>query len=121
IRGFSKKAIFFGEDASCPVRASNIELGERVKFKLHIASASTDVSLPVAGRFNVMNALAAASVGYVLGRPIEEIAHSLGNFEPPKMRMEPIAHRSGALIFNDAYNANPASMIHSVRSVVESF
>lgn len=121
VRGFSKKIIFFGEDASCPVRASNIEVGEKVRFKLHLAGASVSVSLPVAGRFNVMNALAAAAVGYTLGRPIDEISRSLESFEPPAMRMEPVSNKTGALIFNDAYNANPASMIQSVRSLVESF
>jgi UDP-N-acetylmuramoyl-tripeptide--D-alanyl-D-alanine ligase len=121
IRSFSKKIIYFGEDSSCPVRASRIEVGSQARFKLHLGGESTDVQLPVGGRFNVMNALAAAAVGWVLERPIGEIASALEKFEPPHMRMEQIIHTSGALLINDAYNANPASMIQSARSVVESF
>ena len=68
-----------------------------------------------------MNALAAAAVGWVLERPIEEIAASLRKFEPAKMRMEIVPHASGARFINDAYNANPASMSLSVRSLLESY
>ncbi len=121
IRTYPNRIVFFGEDSSCPVRASRIEVGKDVRFILHLASASAEVRLPVGGRFNVNNALAAAAVGWVLERPISEIAERLEKFEPPKMRMEQIHHSSGAIFLNDAYNANPASMIHSVSSLVESF
>lgn len=121
VRSFSKKIIFFGEDATCAVRATNIQVGKTIEFKLHVGGSSFDVRLPIAGRFNVSNALAAAAVGWVLKIKTENIVAALEKFEPAEMRMQQVPHASGALLINDAYNANPASVTQSVRSFVESF
>jgi UDP-N-acetylmuramoyl-tripeptide--D-alanyl-D-alanine ligase len=121
IRQFSKKIVFFGDNPSCPVRASGIETSLNVSFMLHIGSHSVNVRLPVPGRFNVYNALAAAAAGWAAGVSIEQIRLGLERFEPAKMRMEVLKHRSGATIVNDAYNANPASMLESVRTATETF
>lgn len=121
VRAYKKRIVFFGEDSSCPVRSSAVETREKVKFLLHVGSKNTAVQLPVPGRVNVSNALAAAAAAWVLQIPIEQIVHGLETFEPPKMRMETVQHASGAVLINDAYNANPASMVQSIRSVVESY
>jgi UDP-N-acetylmuramoyl-tripeptide--D-alanyl-D-alanine ligase len=121
VRAYKKQILFFGEDPSCPVRASQVEVGERVRFRLHLGSESEVVNLPLPGRCNVMNALAAAAAGYSLHYPISDIVRGLEGFEPPKMRMEVTKLPSGAILINDAYNANPASMAHAVHSVVESY
>ncbi len=121
IRQYSKKMVFFGDNASCPVRASAIETSLNISFMLHIGAHSVKVRLPVAGRFNVYNALAAAAAGWVANVPIEQIGAALEKFEPAKMRMEILRHKAGATLVNDAYNANPASMIESVRTLTETF
>ncbi|MCB4756018.1 MAG: UDP-N-acetylmuramoyl-tripeptide--D-alanyl-D-alanine ligase [Elusimicrobia bacterium] len=121
IRSFTKRLVFFGEDSSCPVRASAVEIKETLNFMLHIGAVSTRVFLPVRGRFNVRNALASAAVGWVLNVPVEAIAEGLGHFEPPPMRMEILRHPSGAIFLNDAYNANPASMVNAVSTLMESY
>lgn len=121
IRKYKKKIVFYGEDSACPVRASNIQVGPRVKFNLHIGTQAATVTLPLAGQFNVNNALAASAAAWVLGIEIEMIAKGLESFKPPAMRMQPLVHETGAILLNDAYNANPASMINSVRSFAESF
>jgi len=121
IRRFSKKIVFFGEDSACTVRASNIESGEKLKFQLKIGGRAVAISLPVGGRFNVQNALAAAAAAWVMEVPLEIIAQGLSEFTPPPMRMERMIHYTGAVIINDAYNANPASMMNSVLSFTESF
>lgn len=121
IRSYKKKIIFFGENSSCPVRATSVEAGEKMSFLLHIGSQNIRVRLPVSGRCNVSNALAAAAVGWSLNIPIEKIASGLEKFNPPKMRNETVIHSSGAVLVNDAYNANPASMNQAVRSIVETY
>lgn len=121
IRQYSKKIIFFGDDASCPVRASGIESGVNISFFLHIGSQNVKIRLPVPGRFNVYNALAAAAAGWATGVGIDRIAEGLEKFEPPQMRMEVLKHSGGATLINDAYNANPASMMESVRTLTETF
>jgi UDP-N-acetylmuramoyl-tripeptide--D-alanyl-D-alanine ligase len=121
IRQYAKKMIFFGDDPSCPVRASAIETSMNVSFLLHIGSQSAKVRLPVPGRFNVYNAMAAAAAGWAAGVKIDQIAAALEKFEPARMRMEVLRHKTGATLVNDAYNANPASMLESVRTVTETF
>jgi len=121
IHQFNKQIIYFGENTSCTVRASAVEIKEQTHFLLHIGAQSARVHLPVQGRFNVRNALASAAVGWALQIPIENIIEGLNNFTPPPMRMERIYHPSGAVLLNDAYNANPASMVHSVGTLMESF
>jgi UDP-N-acetylmuramoyl-tripeptide--D-alanyl-D-alanine ligase len=121
IRTFTKKIIYFGEDSTCVVRASSIEVGEKIKFQIHISDKSAAVSLPIGGRFNVKNALAAAGAAWVMGIPVDTIAQGISQFIPPPMRMEMLNHFSGAVLINDAYNANPASMMNSVLSFMESF
>ncbi|OVE77470.1 hypothetical protein BVX98_02955 [bacterium F11] len=121
IRPFRKRIVYFGEDSSCAVRASMIDVGEKIRFRLHVGSQSKLVTLPISGRVNVMNALASAAVGWILNCSIDQIAHGLKSFQPPHMRMEVLSHQSGAVIINDAYNANPSSMLESVRTLVETY
>lgn len=74
------------------------------------------IHLPVMGRHNVSNALAAAAVGLWLGRPPAEIQQALARFAPVGMRMA--AERvGGVLLINDAYNANPGSMDAALREL----
>ncbi len=121
IRSFKKKIIFFGDNSSCPVRASAVEAAEHTRFMLHIGSESQPVQLAVPGRHNVMNALAAAAAGWSLGCSLPQIAEGLESFEPPKMRMQVLKLPTGATLVNDAYNANPASMVTAVRSLAETY
>jgi UDP-N-acetylmuramoyl-tripeptide--D-alanyl-D-alanine ligase len=121
VRSYKKRIVFVGENTSCPIRASQVEVGERVRFRLHVGSDSESVTLPLPGRYNVVNALAAAAAGWVLGIKITDIVRGLESFEAPRMRMEVSRLPSGAVIVNDAYNANPASMAQAVHSLIESY
>jgi UDP-N-acetylmuramoyl-tripeptide--D-alanyl-D-alanine ligase len=56
------------------------------------------------------NALAALAVAGILGVPLEVAAAALAAAPVSPMRMDVRRTRSGALVINDAYNANPASM-----------
>jgi len=69
----------------------------------------------------VSNALAAAAVGWVNGYAISEIVRGLEGFEPPRMRMEAMRLQNGTIFINDAYNANPSSMLQAVQSLSESY
>jgi len=82
---------------------------------LHFVVARTGdaVSLPVVGRWQASNALAAIAVAAEMGLGVSEAAALLGAFQPPKWRME--LRRAGALaVLLDCYNANPASMLGAV-------
>jgi UDP-N-acetylmuramoyl-tripeptide--D-alanyl-D-alanine ligase len=58
----------------------------------------------------VSNALAAATVGHLLGISGHEIKAGLEAFEPVKGRMSILETENGVHIINDTYNANPAAV-----------
>lgn len=67
------------------------------------------IRLPMLGTHNVANAIAASAAAAVLGCGLDQIKQALEAFQPPAMRSE-LLRGYGAIILNDAYNANPASM-----------
>jgi UDP-N-acetylmuramoyl-tripeptide--D-alanyl-D-alanine ligase len=60
----------------------------------------------------------AIRIGKALGLSKSMIEKGLKKFKLPKMRMEKIK-RNGALIINDAYNANPASMRYALNELIK--
>ena len=69
------------------------------------------VSLQGPGRHQVANALAAATVALALGLPGPSVASALSAaVAQSAWRMQLMPRSDGALVVNDAYNANPDSM-----------
>lgn len=87
-----------------------IDLFGRPTFKIVGRGISEKVCLPVPGRHNAYNALAAASIASILGLEPSEIAVGLAETKLPEMRMEILTTAEGVTLLNDAYNANPESM-----------
>jgi UDP-N-acetylmuramoyl-tripeptide--D-alanyl-D-alanine ligase len=75
--------------------------------------------LPMAGRHNLMNALAASAVATCLGIKPEEIALALRSVKPPQMRGEVIDFAAGFTVVDDSYNSNPRSLLSIVRAIAE--
>ncbi len=81
-----------------------------VRFTLEIAGARRPVLLHVAGRHNVINALAAAGVGLAVGLDLGRIVSGLEAARPVKGRC--VWRHAGLLrVLDDTYNANPASVL----------
>ncbi|MFT3861696.1 MAG: UDP-N-acetylmuramoyl-tripeptide--D-alanyl-D-alanine ligase [Micropruina sp.] len=69
------------------------------------------VTLRGSGRHQVSNALAAAAVALALGLPGQSVAAALSAaVAQSSWRMQLMPRSDGALVVNDAYNANPDSM-----------
>jgi UDP-N-acetylmuramoyl-tripeptide--D-alanyl-D-alanine ligase len=68
-----------------------------------------NISLKILGSHNMINALAAASIGLNFNVKPEDIAKALLNFKPSSKRMERITINSIRFI-NDCYNSNPDSV-----------
>lgn len=79
------------------------------RFMLNYLGESCDVKLPLAGRHQVSNALAAASVCIALGLSLTDIAHGLSQLTPVKGRMQP-SQLGRIRLIDDSYNANPVSV-----------
>lgn len=68
-----------------------------------------DFELGVPGRFNVMNALAAATAAIELGCPVQAVADTLREFTGIWRRFERVGERRGAVIVSD-YGHHPTAV-----------
>lgn len=104
--------LFGVSSASAQVLARNVRLQDgRTLFDLHLDgpdSPATPVSAQLLGDHNVLNLLAAAAVGHVLGIEAGRIATGLGRVQAPAHRLQPIHNRPARIVvIDDAYNSNP--------------
>lgn len=101
----------FGIQFPADVSARRVEAGDTgSRFELSIPGSEAQVDLPLPGRHNVMNALAAAACGVALGLDAEVIAQGLGRVESAQGRVVWKTTRQGARLIDDSYNANPTSL-----------
>jgi UDP-N-acetylmuramoyl-tripeptide--D-alanyl-D-alanine ligase len=101
----------FGFGAEADVSAERIVLeAERSHFRLLTPAGAAEVELPLAGRHNVGNALAAAAAGIALGLTPEVIASRLAEVRGAAGRLNWRRSREGARLLDDSYNANPSSL-----------
>ena len=106
-------AVCFGLSEGCDVRASRVcESAEGSKFTVHAFGKSFEAALSVPGLHNVLDALAAAAVGLLLGLSPEQIAEGLQSYAPLRQR---VSHAAGMTIIDDCYNAGPESMRAALR------
>ena len=80
------------------------------RFILRIGEGQQEITMPVAGEHQIINALAAAASAWAAGAAEEDIGRGLAGFVPVPGRTEIIPLEGGAFVVNDAYNANPASV-----------
>jgi UDP-N-acetylmuramoyl-tripeptide--D-alanyl-D-alanine ligase len=90
----------------------------RPRFSLRTPWGSTEVALPMSGIHMAINAAAAAAAGLVVDVPLEAVAPALSRATLSPWRMEMLRTTRGALVLNDAYNANPASMRAALATLV---
>lgn len=89
------------------------------RFILKTPDGEVEVKLPLIGRHNVYNALAAAAVAQYFGISVEQIAERLAASAPSKMRGELIRFANGVTVIDDSYNSNPSALIQSVRAMLD--
>jgi UDP-N-acetylmuramoyl-tripeptide--D-alanyl-D-alanine ligase len=94
------------------VRIGRVVLDElaRPSFQVQSPWGSADVRLAVSGAHMAWNAGAALAVAGVIEGSIDRAAAALTSARVSAMRMDVSRSPSGAIVVNDAYNANPDSM-----------
>jgi UDP-N-acetylmuramoyl-tripeptide--D-alanyl-D-alanine ligase len=115
------RIVTFGIDHPADVTATNIStehLG-MIEFRLQTPLGEAPAMLPMSGRHNLMNALAAASVATCFDMTAAEIANALKGVQPPEMRGATIDFAKGFTVVDDSYNSNPRSLISMVRTIAE--
>jgi len=116
---FKGEKIGFGMQNSADVRFLHMEIigFEEMTLKISVRGRECSSKLKVVGAHNVMNAMAAVSVGLALGISGEETMRRLSEFKPISMHLEQVQLKNGVRLVNDAYNANPESVKASMRTV----
>jgi UDP-N-acetylmuramoyl-tripeptide--D-alanyl-D-alanine ligase len=110
----------FGLEHSADVRATNIALNaEGSHFTLITPQGDAAVQLRLAGRHNVLNALAAASLALAAGVALPLVVGGLAQARPVAGRQ--IAHvlANGAMLIDDSYNANPGSLATAITALAD--
>lgn len=113
------RTVTFGLSSSADVHAGDIRMDSdlRARFRLSSPWGSADICLAVNGRHQVANALAAATPALWAGLVPTQVADGLARVTAPDGRMVIRHAPSGAVIIDDTYNANPASVRAAFQSL----
>jgi UDP-N-acetylmuramoyl-tripeptide--D-alanyl-D-alanine ligase len=108
-----------GTPPALDVLATGVTLDAELRptFVLRTAWGSGPVTLNVRGAHHVHNASLAAAVALASGVAFEDVAAGLTSVAPAPWRMGVARARSGALVIDDAYNANPSSTAAALRAL----
>jgi len=92
------------------VSARRIESAvEGINFDLVTGIGDGKIELPVPGKHNVINALAAAAIARALDKKLEDVIAGIEQFRPLPMRTEVHRLESDVVVIEDCYNSNPIS------------
>ncbi|MBI2382113.1 MAG: UDP-N-acetylmuramoyl-tripeptide--D-alanyl-D-alanine ligase [Gammaproteobacteria bacterium] len=102
----------FGEDAAAQVRAEGLVMNAEgeAEFELVTPEGRAALRLPLPGRHNVSNALAAAACGLALGLDAATIARGLSRCPVVGGRLARLTGVGGLRLIDDTYNANATSL-----------
>lgn len=109
---FERKKVTFGENAKADYRAVEIKINAQHKPEFTLCSplGEIHISLPLLGRHNILNALAAAAATAQLGATLKDIQQGLLHVEQVNKRLNEYKGARDEIIIDDTYNANPAGM-----------
>ena len=111
------RVVTYGLAEDAVVRATDITIDGQgqASYTLTTPEGSARVHLQFRGDVQIPNSLAAAAVAREAGLDVVQIAARLSEALPQsRWRMETTTRADGVTIVNDAYNANPDSMRHSL-------
>src|SRR5882762_1056387 len=111
----------FGIQNEADITATGIDTARfgSIRFRLQTPLGEAAAELPMTGRHNLMNALAASAVATALQVKPELIANALRTARPPRMRGEVLDFAAGFTVVDDSYNSNPRSLLGMVRTLAE--
>ncbi len=104
--------LMFGFSPRADITARLLEdMGQAgTRFMLVTPQGETEINLPLPGRHNVMNALAASAVAIALYCSLNVIRQGLENIQAVGGRLQIEKGICASRIINDTYNANPDSL-----------
>jgi UDP-N-acetylmuramoyl-tripeptide--D-alanyl-D-alanine ligase len=101
--GFSGKAAFRVIDVTAAAEFGNV-------FKVRAPEWTAEFTLPLPGRHNIQNAMAAIATASSCGLEPGEIQKGLVGFQNLHRRSEILTLPNGVTVIDDCYNSNPLAM-----------
>ncbi len=110
-RDFKGNLILYGERSDADVRAENVQTrgAEGSEFDVVTAAGREHARLPLVGEHNILNALAAVSVGLARGLTLAESVGALATLVPADKRGQ-VVQLGNITVINDCYNSNPKAL-----------
>jgi UDP-N-acetylmuramoyl-tripeptide--D-alanyl-D-alanine ligase len=115
----SHKTVEFGLEHFAPVHGQWQVQGYGARIAVDTPQGSFAANLQVPGAHNARNALAAAAAACVLRVPLAAIKSGLEKFSGVAGRLQRKQTSSGALLLDDTYNANPASLYSALNVLMQ--
>jgi len=114
--GFRGRVVTFGFGAAAQFRAGEVEDrgAEGSAFSFLAPTERAQLNLPLAGRHNVANALAALAAASAWEVGAAEARLVFPRLRPAAMRGEVLRFEEGFAVINDCYNSNPAALASAV-------
>lgn len=106
--------------ANSDFTATNIHVTSHgTEFTLQTPTGSLDVLLPLPGRHNIANALAATALSMAVGADLPAVKKGLATLQAVPGRLFPVQLAENQLLLDDTYNANVGSMTAAVQVLAE--
>ncbi|KAF1714211.1 UDP-N-acetylmuramoylalanyl-D-glutamyl-2, 6-diaminopimelate--D-alanyl-D-alanine ligase [Pseudoxanthomonas yeongjuensis] len=116
-----KRILRFGLESSADVGMRDLRASaEGSQFILVTPQGEVAIALPLPGRHNVLNALAAASLALACEVTLATIAEGLATARPVAGRQIAHALGDGVVLVDDSYNANPGSLAAAIDTLAAS-
>jgi UDP-N-acetylmuramoyl-tripeptide--D-alanyl-D-alanine ligase len=113
----TRRILRFGTERKADVRAEDIDVGSSSTFALVCGEDRIEITLPLNGRHNVQNALAAAACAIALEVPFALIKKGLEAAPSVKGRLQHYTMPGGWTLIDDSYNANPGSTAAAISTL----
>lgn len=114
----ARRVLRFGFASNADVHAESITTdADASTFMLITPQGSRSVRLPLPGRHNIANALAAAAIAHALDVPLATIIAGLENADVIGGRLLRRPSHGGWNVIDDSYNANPGSTIAAIATL----
>ena len=113
VRASEGHQLLFGTGASADVRATRVvDRGfDGTTATVLTPAGMVDITVPLPGRAQLMNVLAAVGVAVALDVPLAAIAERVERLRPIPRRGGILELATGARVVDDSYNASPAAVM----------
>ncbi len=119
VRSISGRLVTFGVETAADVEAADvIDRGlAGTEAYVRTPQGSARFTVPLLGRANLENVIAAAAVALQFDVPLPQIAERVQSLTPAPRRGEVWRLRDGVTLVDDSYNSNPLALRQALRVI----